>query len=211
MYKKNRAHSFKKLQLIEILVFCIVFTAFFILFNSAYKYAKPLDLEQLPLIRKTNLNFKIQPQNTAGLIIMHQNKTIYDNLKSQSKKELQKSKPLLEKNEDLLIILRSTYLKSKEVSKHTENPFFMITEDSAEQFVISFGTTSNQEAAETKLQRLASTYSELATSKFKIVQTDKEQYKIETLTPMYEKVAITICKKIKLTGDECNVIRLPKN
>ena len=210
MKKKHRSRSLKKLQLAEILLFSIALTTFFIIFNSASKYSKYIDLEQLPLIKKTNLDFKIQPKDADGLIIRHQNKTIYENLKSKSNDEHQKSKISLEINENLLIILRTLYLENVQQTKSVEDPFSVI-EDTTTEFIINFGTTSNQEAAETKLHRLASTYQELAKSKFKILQTDKDKYRLETLTSIDKKNATAICRKIKLTGDECYVLRLPKN
>ncbi|WHQ47081.1 MAG: hypothetical protein MTP17_01780 [Candidatus Midichloria sp.] len=207
--RKKQSSLLKKFKIIEFIIFTSALIVFLVLFNRAYKYAKPVNLEQLPLVKRLKKEFKFQPKNSAGLIIMHQNKTIYDNLKSNPKKEAQNHAISPGKNEDLLVLLRSTYLKKE--MQIVENQFSILEQDLEKNSLISFGNTSTKEAAEIKSRRIANNYQELFQIKFKIVQINKDTYKLETAEAINEKVGSIVCQKIKSAGGECNVIRLPKD
>ncbi|CAG7589189.1 hypothetical protein MHYMCMPSP_00086 [Hyalomma marginatum] len=207
--RKKRSNLIKKFRVIELSIFTFALMVFLALFDRAHKYAKPVDLAQLPLVKQVKKEFKFQPENSAGLVVMHQNKTIYDNLKSNPKKEIRNHAISPGENEDLLVLLRSTYLR-KEI-QIVESPFSMLDQDSDKNSLISFGTTSTKEAAEIKSRRLANSYQELFQIKFKIVQIDKDTYKLETAEAINEKVGSMVCQKIKSAGGECNVIRLPRD
>jgi len=209
--KRNKNNFRRKFKVIEILFFIFSLIAFLLLFNAAKHFAIPIDLEKLPLIKRQIGEFKFRPQDPAGLIIMHQNKTIYDNLRSSQKKDNQNHLFLSTKPEDLLSSLKSIYLTNKEKEIDLSNPFEILDNELEESYIICFGTTRTKEAAEIKSMRLAKNYKELAQVKFKILKINKDLYKLEISKPINNEVALNICNKIKLIKEECHVSRLSKN
>lgn len=104
-----------------LLAFICIFVFYFIVYE-AYNYVlRPINMNNIPLIKFENCNVKSKPQTDDGITFSNQNKLIYNNLKKKpvknNKKEIMKQEYSYE---EIFKILDDTKPTKKDINKKKE-------------------------------------------------------------------------------------------
>ena len=189
-----------KILISKILLFIISIMFFILIYSNAYNNFKPININAIELIKKNNVEIKIVPEDSSGLIISYQNNTIYNSLNHNVKREndgvIKNNYSQLENSEAALIVMRDNnhLLKNSLTQMNNDNASFLF-----------FGFTSTKAATDRKLKRLLKTYTELIDYKINIYKISEGRYKIKSSIAMSHDNATKIALKIKKNGEECYV------
>lgn len=174
---------------------------------KAYKRSKPVDIDNLLLIQNSRTNFKTKPEYVSGMIVQHQNKTIYDALNTTPEVVSHDANKRQQLQSDNLLSIQKLYFHDQKISDNTSNAFDVMAKKDTpknQKVVILFGEMSTKAAAETRIEKLSKTYQELTGVTFLIKQ-DKKHYKLQTNSVILPETAKRLCEKITKLKEACNV------
>lgn len=103
---ESRKTSLHFNTLIQAGALLIVVMCFILIFHKAHKYSQPVIIEDIPLVKSRSCNIRNLPNSPGGMIIPHQEKSIYNNINNNAEHIKQKDETVTAKPQDSIGPLR---------------------------------------------------------------------------------------------------------
>lgn len=120
LFDDDEENGFRKILYSSVVVLTI--GSFSVLAWYAYKFSsRPVDVEQLRLVKADDTSYKIKPENPGGMEVPYMDKTVYDSISSE-KKTLPKVERILPSPEEPADLRKEKYNAVVEKAKQESAP-----------------------------------------------------------------------------------------